>query len=78
MPHALALARRIVARLLNRRPSAAWRCAERAAALDPAEELYGIVPADLRQPFDVREIIARLGRRHASSMNSSRATAARS
>ena len=26
----------------------------------PAEELYGIVPKDPRQPFDVREIIARL------------------
>jgi 3-methylcrotonyl-CoA carboxylase beta subunit len=28
--------------------------------LYPAEELYGIIPADPRQPFDVREIIARL------------------
>ncbi len=28
--------------------------------LYPAEELYGIVPRDVRQPFDVREIIARL------------------
>jgi 3-methylcrotonyl-CoA carboxylase beta subunit len=28
--------------------------------LYPAEELYGIVPADPRQPFDVREVIARL------------------
>jgi 3-methylcrotonyl-CoA carboxylase beta subunit len=28
--------------------------------LYPAEELYGIVPKDPRQPFDVREIIARL------------------
>jgi len=26
----------------------------------PAEELYGVVPADLRQGFDVREVIARL------------------
>ncbi len=26
----------------------------------PPEQLYGIVPADLRQPFDMREIIARL------------------
>src|SRR5262249_56123368 len=31
-----------------------------AEPLYPAEELYGIVPADPRQPFDVREIIARL------------------
>src|SRR5262245_23704548 len=28
--------------------------------LYPAEELYGIVPADTRKPFDVREIIARI------------------
>ena len=28
--------------------------------LYPAEELYGIIPKDPRQPFDVREIIARL------------------
>ena len=28
--------------------------------LDPAEELYGIVPPDTRRPFDVREVIARL------------------
>ncbi len=26
----------------------------------PAEELYGIIPKDSRQPFDVREIIARI------------------
>ncbi len=26
----------------------------------PAEELYGIIPKDPRQPFDVREIVARL------------------
>ena len=55
--HALALARRIVADL-----PPPERC-ELAAARAPsyaAEELYGIVPADPRQPFDVREIIARL------------------
>src|SRR5690606_33250020 len=28
--------------------------------LYPGEELYGIVPKDPRQPFDVREVIARL------------------
>jgi 3-methylcrotonyl-CoA carboxylase beta subunit len=28
--------------------------------LYPAEDLYGIVPADTRKPFDVREIIARI------------------
>ena len=28
--------------------------------LYPAEELYGVIPADARKPYDVREIIARL------------------
>ena len=31
----------------------------RPPAYDP-EEIYGVVPADLRQPYDVREVIARL------------------
>ncbi len=56
--HALAIARRIVARLkpaLDRAPPAA----PRAPLYDPAE-LYGVVPASLRKPYDVREIIARL------------------
>jgi 3-methylcrotonyl-CoA carboxylase beta subunit len=26
----------------------------------PAEELYGVIPADTRKPYDVREVIARL------------------
>jgi 3-methylcrotonyl-CoA carboxylase beta subunit len=56
--HALALARRIVA---NLGPARA-----RPAVRDPAppkhdpEDLYGVVPADPRKPYDVREIIARL------------------
>ena len=33
---------------------------EPVAPLYPAEELYGIVPADLRKAFDIREVIARL------------------
>ncbi len=36
---------------------------DRQAPEDPyydPEEIYGIVPADLRQPFDIREVIARL------------------
>ena len=44
----------------DRRPSAAsWR-RRRASRSYAAEELYGIMPADPRKPFDVREIIARL------------------
>ena len=33
-------------------------CTARAAV--PAEELYGVIPADSKQPYDVREVIARL------------------
>ena len=32
----------------------------RSAGLRPAEELYGIVPTDVRAPYDVREVIARI------------------
>ncbi|MGH8259565.1 MAG: carboxyl transferase domain-containing protein, partial [Steroidobacteraceae bacterium] len=57
--HALALARSAIDTLPG--PRTAWRdCAPpREPELDPAD-LYGIVPADTRQPFDVREIIGRL------------------
>src|SRR6201997_673549 len=56
--HALAIARRIVARLKPAADSGPPRAA-RAPHYDPAE-LYGIVPASLRKPYDVREVIARL------------------
>jgi 3-methylcrotonyl-CoA carboxylase beta subunit len=59
---ALAIARRIVANL--NRPAAASTAAPppdsaEEPAYDPAE-IYGIVPADKRQPYDVREVIARV------------------
>ncbi|MEM9199165.1 MAG: carboxyl transferase domain-containing protein [Pseudomonadota bacterium] len=57
--HALALARRAVA-ALNRPKS--WPV-ERQSPEDPAydpDEITGIVPADLRTPYDSREVIARL------------------
>jgi 3-methylcrotonyl-CoA carboxylase beta subunit len=56
--HALALARRIVAHLKAPPPTGA-PCASRAPQQDPAE-LYGVLPASLRKPYDVREVIARL------------------
>jgi len=57
--HALALARRAVATLA---PATRAELSVRAPVEPrfPAEELYGIVPADARKPYDVREIIARL------------------
>ncbi len=57
--HALATARRIVANL-NRVKRHGLEVAEpREPLYDPAE-IYGIVPDDLKTPYDVREIIARL------------------
>ena len=57
--HALALARRAVANL-NRRKRIEISLREPVEpACDPAE-LYGIIPADVRKPYDVREVIARI------------------
>jgi len=55
--HALALVRRSIARL--NRPARALNLAAAAPAYD-ADELYGIVPADVRTPYDVRDVIARI------------------
>ena len=57
--HALKLARRSVNRL-NRVKPATLEIAEAKDPLYDAREMYGIVPRDARQPFEVREIIARL------------------
>jgi 3-methylcrotonyl-CoA carboxylase beta subunit len=57
--HALALARRAVAQLNRTRPATVqWETAQE-PAYDPAE-LLGIVPADTRQPYDIREVIMRV------------------
>ncbi|MHB0775253.1 carboxyl transferase domain-containing protein [Halomonas sp. WWR20] len=57
--HALQLARRAVSRLnWQKRGELAMR-ESRPPRLDP-QEIYGIVGTDLRKPFDVREVIARL------------------
>ncbi len=57
--HALAIARRIVANL-NRGKSVGLQLREPREPLYPAEELYGVIPADVRKPYDVREVIARV------------------
>jgi 3-methylcrotonyl-CoA carboxylase beta subunit len=56
--HALALVRRLVANL--NRPTPAGPQALPEDPLFDAEEIYGIVPADTRKPYDVREVIARM------------------
>jgi len=56
---ALRIVRQIVATLGPRTP-APWEVAPvEPPAVDPAE-LYGVVPADPRTPYDVREVVARL------------------
>ncbi|WP_312842081.1 carboxyl transferase domain-containing protein [Stutzerimonas nitrititolerans] len=57
--HALAIARRCVANL-NWRKLGEVNSRAPIAPLFDAEELYGVIPADAKQPFDVREVIARL------------------
>jgi 3-methylcrotonyl-CoA carboxylase beta subunit len=57
--HALALCRRIVAGLNDvKQPQIELR-APQPPRYDPTE-LYGVVPVDLRAPYDAREIIARI------------------
>ena len=57
--HALYLARRIVANLNRSAPALPAAGAIDEPLYDP-REIYGVVPADTRKPYDVREIIARL------------------
>jgi len=57
--HALGIARRIVGNL-NRVKTVALDVKEPREPLFAAEELYGVIPADTRRPYDVREVIARL------------------
>jgi 3-methylcrotonyl-CoA carboxylase beta subunit len=57
--HAIGIARRIVANLNRVRRSYVELRAQR-EPLYPADELYGIVPADNRTPYDVRDVIARI------------------
>ncbi|HXQ52825.1 MAG TPA: carboxyl transferase domain-containing protein [Stellaceae bacterium] len=57
--HALGIARRIVANL-NRVKAPALDIAAAEEPLYDPSEIYGVVSADPRKPYDVREIIARL------------------
>ena len=57
--HALAMARRAIANLNRQQPATVqWQSPE-APAYDP-EDILGVVPADLRTPYDIREVIARV------------------
>ncbi|MGH8519344.1 MAG: carboxyl transferase domain-containing protein, partial [Panacagrimonas sp.] len=57
--HTLAIVRRIVGHLNSTKsPNVAMRAPED-PLYDP-EEIYGVIPADTRKPYDVREVIARM------------------
>jgi 3-methylcrotonyl-CoA carboxylase beta subunit len=57
--HALAIARQIVGRL-NRVKTMTLDVAEPCDPLFPTGDLYGVINADIKKPYDVREVIARL------------------
>lgn len=57
--HALQITRRIVANLNRPKPTQIELRKPVPPKYDP-KELYGLIPIDTRQPFDVREVIARL------------------
>ena len=57
--HALKLVRRAVNRL-NRVKTVSLDVREVKQPLYEASEIYGIIPSDVRKPYDVREVIARI------------------
>ncbi|WP_122075230.1 carboxyl transferase domain-containing protein [Pseudophaeobacter sp. EL27] len=57
--HALALARRAVQSLNISKPQTVNWASPEEPAYDP-QEILGVVPGDLRTPYDIREVIARL------------------
>ncbi|NKB62391.1 MAG: methylcrotonoyl-CoA carboxylase [Gammaproteobacteria bacterium] len=57
--HALGIARNIIGHL-NRPKRADLQTRPPEEPIYPAEQLYGIIPADKHRPFDIREVIARV------------------
>jgi 3-methylcrotonyl-CoA carboxylase beta subunit len=57
--HALELMRRAVSRL-NRVKPVSLDLRPSVDPLYPVEDVYGVIPADTKQPYDVREVIARV------------------
>jgi len=57
--HALELMRRAVGRL-NRVKPISMDLRESVEPAYPVEDIYGVIPADTKQPYDVREVIARV------------------
>jgi 3-methylcrotonyl-CoA carboxylase beta subunit len=57
--HALSLVRKIVSNL-NSTKTVSLKIEKPKEPCYPAEEIYGVIPADARKPYDVREVIARV------------------
>ncbi|MGK0499662.1 MAG: 3-methylcrotonyl-CoA carboxylase beta subunit [Oceanicoccus sp.] len=57
--HALQLARQSIANLNRKKPNQ-LDCKSPQEPLYDSKEIYGIIPKDSRQPYDVRDIIARI------------------
>ena len=57
--HALALARRAIGQLNRAKPQTVEWASVEEPAYDP-DEILGVVPGDLRTPYDIREVIARV------------------
>ncbi|WP_392338501.1 carboxyl transferase domain-containing protein [Loktanella salsilacus] len=57
--HALALARQAVASISQRNTGDIKRLQSEAPAVDP-DSLFDVIPADLRTPYDIREVIRRI------------------
>jgi len=57
--HALSIVRRIVSNL-NYQKRVLLSVTEPREPAYPADELYGVIPADPRKPYDIREILARI------------------
>jgi len=57
--HALAIARRIVGHL-NRKKAVSLALRTPQEPLYPVTEVGGVIPADTRKPYDIREVIARV------------------
>ena len=57
--HALDLARQALGNLNRIKPQTVLLQASEDPAFDP-DELFGVVPADLKTPYDIREVIARV------------------
>jgi len=58
--HGIAIARELIGQLDWNRHCSLAAAADYEEPLYPIEELVGLVPVDYRQPYDVREVVARL------------------